>query len=1384
MSSGPKGYEEWEFYNSNNYDAEMSDADTAAFSGWELEASTVTASASDKMGGISNEAIAAIEAHNRVEYDQTASLDLTRRRISETKELQDEKDAEEAKELSQFSEEAEELGTQIRSTRKGNETFGTKVESVNLSNATYENLAKVLRELAKNGKINYSWTVDDWKCSPREIGLATASAKVFQELITNKSFSKMAELCKSYEWKALTTQEAEQRKAELWINSNPKDIKSFYSSYKEYQNANTSYKHLQRFMWFIFEKWIETVDDLTQALSIQSKKITNTEISKMGDRLFRRISGRDTYYDVYTGQEVDHRPSDWKQKTRFQIVEQRLKDADDILPSDKMLALLSDLNFDWEINWWDVWYKTWSQLSDAFRRTVATVKLENPEFDNNKAIQNLLAYAKKSGINVPEVTTVEGLYEWMTKFPEGYSNTVSLQNLLKNLPIELWDVLKNWEKAGPESLASIIAAAGVEMWIEKQAAEEATKKVETALETEENKKALEEAFPDEDDRRNVTQQLLSQLPWVLLEQAINQQWGLGIWHEIPLDQIIKWSSIWFNIWVDGQGKPSFGLFAWWDRKWQAWKQDFSVAVDAWANYKIQDFTDFKWLFIPLATISAATGRDINEGQRNATLDAKWLHRVELWWNIWVVAISWIPQLMYGAHVWYESNKQRGIESQAKNMRTVIWRQAEQWLQLLNGEGVTDKKAYLKTLLRQEYKKSSEESLNTATDSLYSIISQFKIDDKTTEDDINIYSRVIADVFTDQWRDNAIIWIADNRMGITGWKVWIEMFNNIPTLAAVIKATRYYNARTVESDNSVIRRIDALNLWTWNSANILWEAKELWQTQVAQINEVLKTYWAKDGALRYVEWEDGKPGRVEISTSLVKWMWINVRVSQSLKWYVNEWMTEKRLDWDTYYLFPANTVYRLFQETWWDLKSATLNIGSDKNNDDDISLSDVEGMRSLIWNEELMWAKRWEFVEWSEYTAVESWLDYKAHIDELFTPEVVDWLKTIDSKNRRRFNQFMKNKRDANADLQQTIDALVACLTDKKFDAIKNMLQSKTFDVDKQLIVDRVLAISADANVHNESWLNINLKERWDFYKKDKMVWPNGRPIFSEINVNRDALVSEIKAWGNLNPELQTNLLWATAFYNKNNTSKGLALTWLWVTTVLWWKMSEISWEDRTKVENWFLWEWEWDSRLPWSLEEGKSPVEWKNLKNWVSSYVRDQIWEFKTDAWESMLTDAQVKSLLKWKEVELNLDNSQEIVKVKLDVKYMFYLMWECANESVGMQLGKLSVLRQTEVQDYKAWALILNDTESANRVAVSRKDYNIGFAVWLGWKKEDESELGTTTPETTEVPNSTPTNPGNPIDPNNPETPTPPEPEQPPVAPENPGGWNENQWGGRRGGK
>jgi hypothetical protein len=58
----------------------------------------------------------------------------------------------------------------------------------------------------------------------------------------------MKDLCKNYTGKTLSTQDAEQWKADLKINSNIKDIKSFYLSYKEYQSANSSYEHLKGLM--------------------------------------------------------------------------------------------------------------------------------------------------------------------------------------------------------------------------------------------------------------------------------------------------------------------------------------------------------------------------------------------------------------------------------------------------------------------------------------------------------------------------------------------------------------------------------------------------------------------------------------------------------------------------------------------------------------------------------------------------------------------------------------------------------------------------------------------------------------------------------------------------------------------------------------------------------------------------------------------------------------------------------------------------------------------------------------------------------------------------------------------------------------------------------
>ena len=203
-------------------------------------------------------------------------------------------------------------------------------------------------------------------------------------------------------------------------------------------------------------------------------------------------------------------------------------------------------------------------------------------------------------------------------------------------------------------------------------------------------------------------------------------------------------------------------------------------------------------------------------------------------------------------------------------------------------------------------------------------------------------------------------------------------------------------------------------------------------------------------------------------------------------------------------------------------------------------------------------------------------------------------------------------------------------------------------------------------------------------------------------------------------ERKQNVLWATAFYNRNNSAKWLALTWLGATNILWWKTQELTGDDKTKVKKWFLgWNNEKGEYVPWTLQ--KSPVEWSNLRTWVSKYIKDQIWEFKNEQLNSLLTDTQLKDLLEWKDVELTLDNSKKKVKVKIeDIKYVFYLMWECANESVGMELWNLEVQEQQEVDVYAQWELWLNNGDGGNAVEVSRKDRAFGITAA---KKKKEAE-------------------------------------------------------------
>ena len=139
------------------------------------------------------------------------------------------------------------------------------------------------------------------------------------------------------------------------------------------------------------------------------------------------------------------------------------------------------------------------------------------------------------------------------------------------------------------------------------------------------------------------------------------------------------------------------------------------------------------------------------------------------------------------------------------------------------------------------------------------------------------------------------------------------------------------------------------------------------------------------------------------------------------------------------------------------------------------------------------------------------------------------------------------------------------------------------------------------------------------------------------------------------------------------------------------------------------------------LRQDKEPNEWNNLKNIVKEKLPDRA---KDKMW-----DENLKNLLNKGEVEIKLDNSEKKVKINMNVDYVFYLMWECANESVGMQLWDLTVVENEEVNDYRQWELYLNNGDGSSLVSVSRKDAAIGLTA--GGQRKEQKETG---PENTPV--------------------------------------------------
>jgi len=280
---------------------------------------------------------------------------------------------------------------------------------------------------------------------------------------------------------------------------------------------------------------------------------------------------------------------------------------------------------------------------------------------------------------------------------------------------------------------------------------------------------------------------------------------------------------------------------------------------------------------------------------------------------------------------------------------------------------------------------------------------------------------------------------------------------------------------------------------------------------------------------------------------------------------------------------------------------------------------------------------------------EKWNDYVKFMEE-----------TCDTKD----DEFIKNE-----DYNKAFDIVKNLLNtskDSKLSEIKNIINGINDDNEKVYVVDRFkMVLSLVSWTDSKKWLKNLVRKRWKTYESLKWYATTDKEFPLAGKSYRDKLISSL--WnGKVNRIPDSNLVWMTAFYKRWHVSASdRTLLWHQLQQAYWYSMTEIWWtdylwslyniekDDLQKTQEWFL----------RNLE--KSEVHKNTLKNAFS----EKIW--------NEITDEQLLQLLKWEEIEINIDNW--VKKVKIEVDYVFYLLWECANESIWVKLWSMTILTETK---------------------------------------------------------------------------------------------------------
>lgn len=1052
-----------------------------------------------------------------------------------------------------------------------------------------------------------------------------------------------------------------------------------------------------------------------------------SEISKMTEDY---LNDR---FDSYTKKEwknhLKEEQKNWIQKSdlgNFRVLVDSIKDQS---TDNQISALLTDTNFDGVRNHLD---GRGTKRGDQIDLAIRMAQAEGLSMD--AIARNIVIHLHtKKGENFDGAVpvTADRFAAWLRS---DIKHARLVQSALMDTPENAVDIMRY----GADALKKTLEA--------QKLTPEELKQISDKINTDPATRELSQQARDT-LMANLSSYLLSKMREPGVNANVN---GLGVGVNVPLNQILKGLSFNLGTGASLEGQP----FAWISVAWNT-----EVAKWDTGNVSAGIFAGTTLGVIPIYGFSVGVKQDLNAKKVLGNIDPTSLTSLSIGGNMTMLG----PIPSWGVSAGIDKDKIAGIEKQYDHIKKEITPIIEKLLTKDKDGNYPDITATLKTL----FNTSSDAEIKKAAENLTSVIERTKAENLDPKE----AAQLVGQRYAESWRNNAVHGLPKG-WSFTGASLGAQLIAGfLPIATLSVTLTKYKNLSHSDSPESRARLQQSIDAGRGDRTRESIQKQDF--ENIRNQLQAMNVLNPNDKLEMNDNWE------LVLSLSLLNKIGFKVKINENLKGYIkseNGTLT-----------IPAGVSYRFLTSARANGSVSELDIGykgagsrAMKHLNSD-SLKEYVGLKDYGLDQNITGlASALGKLDFSvgangiipktvpnpklvvidlngkisqgtqDHQRKEIWiltkdsglaidkdgnvsitkekgkitkesvasltLDQKLNneVNSLFNSNTINSLVRL-SKQRAQFENFkwfLKNAKAMKAEYIAAAEDLMKMLPDAHYSWLKKALGIKEENGKKEFanpelatqIMDRLKAVFAtvpDSLKASKTAVENLARQRNSEYMRHHQ----GKSVLEDFSAGK-LKIDYVGLAGQLSPHPQSkpmeNLIGFTAFYRRNaGEARGMSMTAYGQTNVLD-QTFPVEKEQEAQAKQWLL----------ENLE--KQPMQLKAISK--------SIWKFDkatqgVDENGNLSLDS-IKALLSWKSIDLWKQ------KITLNTQIVKYFLAECANESIGIQIDRISIEDSQHVVQ-EPIGMTFNASETTARAKVEQQKSTYGLSFGGGKEVEEKQDDG-----------------------------------------------------------